>query len=96
MLYYDARVAYLNTTLSDALQGTPDTATYPTTRGYTLAPAVGGEYLLGSRVSLGGEVQFRFISTKTTPSSSPYASPTLPTFTTAATHGAFVLRFYFR
>jgi hypothetical protein len=97
-LYYGARVDYLRFTQSSVSGSGPNTATYPTYPGFLIAPAVGGEYFLSEHLSLGGEVQVRFTSSKANPSTatSPVISGApIISSTTASTHGAFVLRFYF-
>lgn len=90
-IYYGARVAYLRTTQSIVNPGFSSTFSAP---GFFVAPALGGEYFLWDRFSLGAEVQVRYTSSKMTGDGVLTSSGTT-TSTTTSTHGAIVVRFYF-
>ncbi len=91
-LSYGVRAAYLRN--SQSFAGASSSANSSTTvPGFLVAPAIGGEYFLSDRLSLGGEVQLRFTSLKATTAAT---FPATSTATTTSTHGAFVLRFYVR
>lgn len=89
-IYYGARVAYLRSTQSSVGSVSGSTSSM-TTPGWFVAPALGGEYFIWDRLSLGAEIQVRFTSSKT----SEGGSTSTVTTTTTSTHGAVVLRFYF-
>jgi hypothetical protein len=89
---YGARIAYLRYTQSDVGTSGTESFNFPTFPGFFVAPSVGGEYFLSDHLSLGGEVQVRYTSSKAT-SANRFVAPISATTTT--THGAFVLRFYF-
>jgi outer membrane protein with beta-barrel domain len=92
-IYYGARVAYLRSTQSStSSSGSTASATAP---GVLVAPALGGEFFLWDRLSLGAEVQVRFTTSKTTTAQVPSATSTATTVTTTSTRGAILLRFYF-
>jgi hypothetical protein len=90
-VYYGARVAYVRYTQSSVGTSGSNSFTYPTATGFFVAPAVGGEYFLSDRLSLGGEVQVRYTSS-TFHAGSGSGSITAKS---ADTHGAFTLRFWF-
>jgi hypothetical protein len=86
-LYYGARVGYLRDSRTEsATSHASDRITIP---GFFFAPAIGGEYFLSDHVSLGAEVQVRFSSWDWNREREGFSG------TSAATHGAVVLRFYF-
>src|SRR5229473_1026290 len=85
-LSYGVRAAYLRN--SQSFAGASSSANSSTTvPGFLVAPAIGGEYFLSDRLSLGGEVQLRFTSLKATTAAT---FPATSTATTSSTHGAFV------
>jgi outer membrane protein with beta-barrel domain len=86
-LYYGARVGYLRDSRTEsATWRASERVTIP---GFFFAPAIGGEYFLSDHVSLGAEMQVRFSSWDWSRSRDEFSG------TSAATHGAVVLRFYF-
>jgi hypothetical protein len=89
-IYYGVRVAYLRTTESSVNPSFSSTLTAP---GFFVAPALGGEYFLWDRFSLGAEVQVRYTSSKMTGDGVTTSNGTT-TNTTTSTHGAIVVRFY--
>lgn len=94
--YYGARFAYLRYSASSDSQFSPSRTT-PGSPGLLFAPAVGGEYFLGDRFSLGAELQVRFVRWD----DQQVEGRPGPTVTTTnsgnsiATRGAFTVRFYF-
>lgn len=97
-LYYGVRIGYARIVQEDPLFG--DTRTL-TLNGFFVAPAVGGEYLLSDRFSLGAEVQLRHTSVGgenvvaglTRRDGSPVSDRIERS--TSATRVLFVSRFYF-
>jgi hypothetical protein len=88
--YYGARIAYIRFGQSSTFSTGTNSFTYPSANGFFVAPAIGGEYFLSDRLSLGGEVQVRY-TRSTFDASSGSGSITTKS---ANTRGAITLRFW--
>jgi hypothetical protein len=95
--YYGGRIAYLRFKQSSKTDSLPESFTYPSIPGWLVAPAIGAEYFFSDHLSLGGEVQVKFVSWSA--DSVPRTSGSIATSTSisgksTSTHGVLVLRFY--
>jgi hypothetical protein len=82
-------------TQSGQTNAVPQFIAYPAVPGWLAAPAIGGDYFLAERLSLGGEVQVRVVSWSADRAAAAGSSIVQTTSgKSIGTHGLLVLRVY--